>query len=70
MHIFIAIPTIKYLMIIYNIQTDLLHNCFNNGPGDTLLLCVLICFINCINDVVIAPGLVVIVTFSGSTFSD
>ena len=49
--------------------TDLLHNCFNSGPVDTLLFCELICFINCTNDVVIAPGLVVTVTFRGSTLS-
>ena len=42
--------------------TDLLHNCFNSGPVDTLLFCELIYFINCTNDVVIATGLVVTVS--------
>ena len=49
--------------------TDLLHNCFNSCPVDTLLFCEVICFINCTNNVVIAPGLVVTVTFRGSTLS-
>ena len=48
--------------------TDPLHNCFNSGPVDTLLFCELICFINCTNDVVIAPGLVVMITFRATLY--
>ena len=60
---------VQYGMVGMHTTTDLLHICFNSGPVDTLLFYELIYFINCTNDVVIAPGLVATVIFRGSTLS-